>query len=354
LTVVYNVQFKPVFAGTRTIWTNAYSVSSGFGSLFQSYVGGANLSWTVPGAAVVPTLVSFSPGSGSGSARAFTAVYGSTAGGGDILATQVLMSGTGAWANSCFFGYDKFSNSFLLLNDAGTAWLGGIPPGSGSVSNNQCTILGAGSSATVLGNQLTVVYNVQFKPVFAGTRRIWTNAYSVSSGLGSPFQSYVGGANLSWTVPGAAVVPTLVSFSPGSGSGSAQAFTAVYGSTAGGGDILATQVVVSGTGTWANGCFFGYDKFSNSFLLLNDAGTAWLGGIPPGSGSVANSQCTISGAGSSATVLGNQLTVVYNVQFKPAFAGTKTIWTNAYSVSSGLGSPFQSNVGGANLSWTVN
>jgi hypothetical protein len=69
---------------------------------------------------------------------------------------------------------------------------------------------------------------------------------------------------------------------------------------------------------------------------------------------VANNQCAILGAGSSATVFGNQLTVVYNIQFKPAFAGTKTIWTNAYSVISGLGSPFQSNAGGVNLSWTVN
>jgi hypothetical protein len=46
--------------------------------------------------------------------------------------------------------------------------------------------------------------------------------------------------------------------------------------------------------------------------------------------------------------------VVYNIQFRPAFAGTKTIWTNAYSKSSDLGSAFESNVGGVNLSWSVN
>ena len=358
LTVGYNIQFKAAFAGAKTIWTNAYSVSSGLGSAFQSNVGGVNLTWTVTGGApVIPTVVSFSPQSGVGISQAFTAVYSSTVGGGDILATQVLVSATGSSANSCYFGYDKNSNSFLLLNDAGNAWLTpGAARGSGSVSNSQCTVLGSGSSATISGNQLTVGYNIQFKAAFAGAKTIWTNAYSVSSGLGSAFQSNVGGVNLTWTVTGGApVIPTVVSFSPQSGVGISQAFTAVYSSTVGGGDILATQVLVSATGSSANSCYFGYDKNSNSFLLLNDAGNAWLTpGAAPGSGSVSNSQCTVLGSGSSATISGNQLTVGYNIQFKAAFAGAKTIWTNAYSVSSGLGSAFQSNVGGVNLAWTVN
>jgi uncharacterized repeat protein (TIGR01451 family) len=357
-TVVYNIQFRPAFTGTKTIWTNAYSKSSDLGSAYESNVGGVNLSWTVTGAApVVPTVVSFSPASGSGSSQAFTAVYSSTLGGGDILSTQVIVSASWAWANSCFFGYDTASSKFLLVNDAGTAWLaGGAPPGSGSVGNSQCTLLGAGSSVTISGNLFTVVYNIQFKPAFAGTKTIWTNAYSKSSDLGSAYESNVGGVNLSWTVTGAApVVPTVVSFSPASGSGSSQAFTAVYSSTLGGGDILSTQVIVSASWAWANSCFFGYDTASSKFLLVNDAGTAWLaGGAPPGSGSVGNSQCTLLGAGSSVTISGNLFTVVYNIQFRPAFAGTKTIWTNAYSKSSDLGSAFESNVGGVNLSWSVN
>ena len=334
LTVVYNIQFKSAFAGWKTIWTNAYSASSGMGSPFEPAA-----SWSVPGTPVTPTLVSFSPQSGNGSSEMFTAVYSSALGGGDILSTQVLVSATGSFANSCFFGYDKGSNSFLLLNDAGNDWLTpGASPGFGSVSNRQCAILGSGSSATIFGNQLTVVYNVEFTISFYGLKMISTNAYSARSGMGSPFQA-VG----SWTVPRSTVVPTVASFSPQSGGGSSQTFTGVYSSPLGGGDILSTQVMVSASGFPANICYFGFDKGSNSFLLLNDTGNAWLlPGAPPGSGSVSNSQCTILGAGSSATISGNQLTVVYNIQFQPAFAGVKTIWTNAYSVASGFGSAFQS------------
>ena len=54
-----------------------------------------------------------------------------------------------------------------------------------------------------------------------------------------------------------------------------------------------------------------------------------------------------------ATVSGSQLIVVYSVQFQTSFAGAKTIWTNAYSVSSGMGSPWKSSFNSTNLTYTV-
>ena len=76
--------------------------------------------------------------------------------------------------------------------------------------------------------------------------------------------------------------------------------------------------------------------------------------MAPGSGSVSNSQCTLLGGGSNATISGSDLVVNYSVQFNDGFAGPKTICNHAYSVSSGLGSPWASAVYSANLSWTVN
>jgi len=356
LTVTYNIQFQPGFAGEKTIWTNAYSASSGLGSAWQSNTGGVTFSWTIGSPApIVPTLISFTPQSGSGLSQAFTAVYSSSAGGGDIVATQVLINSSMASAQSCYFGYAG-GNQFLLLNDAGTAWLPTtITAGSGSLTNSQCTILGSGSSASISGNQLTVIYNIQFQAGFAGQKIIWTNAYSSASGLGSAWQSNTGGADFSWTIgsSSAPTAPTLVSFAPVSGSGLTQAFTAVYSSSAGGGDIFATQVLINSSMASAQSCYFGYAG-GNQFLLLNDAGTAWLPTtITSASGTLSNSQCTILGSGSSASIAGNQLTVIYNIQFQAGFAGQKTIWTNAYSSASGLGSAWQSNTGGANFSWAV-
>ncbi len=224
VTRTYNIQFQAAFAGEKTLWTNAYSASSGLGSTWPSTL---IFSWTVSTATpIVPTLVSFSPASGSGSAQAFSAVYSSAAGGGDIDSVELLINSVFNSPHSCFLGYSK--GQFLLLNDAGTAWLAAISAGSGSVSNSQCTLLGSGSGLSVSGNQATFVFNLQFQAAFAGQKSMWTNAYSASSGLGSAWPST---QSLSWTVSTSAPV------------GSVQAFTAVYSSTAGGGDIDAVQIL---------------------------------------------------------------------------------------------------------------
>jgi alginate O-acetyltransferase complex protein AlgJ len=149
----------------------------------------------------VPEVISFSPPMGTGPSAIFAAVYASAAGGEDVMSTQVVIADSLASRAACYFGYDRRRNQFLLLNDEGKAWLpNGVPPGSGTLSNGQCTISGLGSSAGVSGNQLIVTYHVEFKKGFAGPKRIWTNAYSDESGLGSPWQSNVGGAALQWNI----------------------------------------------------------------------------------------------------------------------------------------------------------
>jgi hypothetical protein len=333
-TLVFNIQFLAAFAGQKTVWTNAYSASSGLGSPWPST---QTFSWTVGTAsAIVPALVSFSPASGTGSSQAFTAVYSSSAGGGDINAAEVLFNTSFAFPHSCYVLYSN--GQFLLLDDAGTAYLPGISPGAGSSTNSQCTLLGAGSSVSVSGNQSTLVFNIQFLAAFAGQKTVWTNAYSASSGLGSPWPST---QTFSWTVGTAsAIVPALVSFSPASGTGSSQAFSAVYSSPAGGGDIDAAEVLFNTSFAFPHSCYVLYTN--GLFYLLNDAATAFLTGLSPGSGSSSNSQCTLLGAGSSVSVSGNQSTLVFNIQFLAAFAGQKTVWTNGYSASSGLGSPWPS------------
>ncbi len=58
-----------------------------------------------------------------------------------------------------------------------------------------------------------------------------------------------------------------------------------------------------------NACYLAYDQANNVLYLVNDAGTAlsWL--VLNGSGSLGNSQCTVSGAGSPATGNGTALTL---------------------------------------------
>jgi hypothetical protein len=154
--------------------------------------------------------------------------------------------------------------------------------------------------------------------------------------------------------PDTGIVPTLISFSPSAGLGVSQIFTTVYGSSAGGGDILSTQVMINGVMSSSNACYFGYDVGRNEFLLLDDTGKGWLPkGVRPGSGSIGNQQCSINGAGSSVVTAWDRMTVTYDIRFNPQFSGNKTIWTNAYSVQSGLGSAWQSSLGNMKFAWTV-
>ena len=156
---------------------------------------------SLPKSDAVPSLTSFSPASGSGLNAVFTETFTSPAGPGDILSAQVVVSNTLVPRHSCFFGYDKTRNEFLLLKDEGDGWLPtGVVPGSGSVQNGQCTLLGQDSSVVTSGSNVTLTYHIQFKPSFSGDKTIWTNAYSVSSGKGSPWVSKAGDRELTWQV----------------------------------------------------------------------------------------------------------------------------------------------------------
>ena len=87
-----------------------------------------------------------------------------------------------------------------------------------------------------------------------------------------------------------------------------------------------------------NSCYVQYLPASNALYLLNDAATAWLGPITPGSGAtLQNSQCTLNGTGSSVTSIGNILTVNSSLTFRPAFSGGKTVYLFGYTASSSTG-----------------
>ncbi|MBZ5621906.1 MAG: hypothetical protein LAQ69_24745, partial [Acidobacteriia bacterium] len=69
----------------------------------------------------------------------------------------------------------------------------------------------------------------------------------------------------------------------------------------------------------------------NTVYLANDAGTDWLGHVTLGqSGSLQNSQCTVSAAGSSASGSGTNLTLNLALTFQTAFSGARNIYMEVY------------------------
>jgi hypothetical protein len=89
-----------------------------------------------------------------------------------------------------------------------------------------------------------------------------------------------------------------------------------------------------------------YNQSQNSLSLLTDAGTSPGTTIGPGSGTQQNSQCILSGAGSSVATVGNLLTLTLALTFQAAFQGSKTVYMQAAN-SAGM-SAWQ-----AEGSWTV-
>jgi hypothetical protein len=63
--------------------------------------------------------------------------------------------------------------------------------------------------------------------------------------------------------------------------------------------------------------------------------------MAPGSASsLANSQCTLSGSGSSVSVSGITRTITLGITFSPSFAGTKTVYMQT-NTSEGLDTGMQ-------------
>jgi hypothetical protein len=133
----------------------------------------------------------------------------------------------------------------------------------------------------------------------------------------------------SWNDTGDPSAVEVMSLTPNSGTGASQAFTAVVRDGDGASTISFAELLVNAGLSGFNGCFIHYDRASNVFFLLNDAGTGWFGLIGGSAAQVQNSQCILTGTGSGGTSAGSNLTITYNLQFKSSFAGAKQVYMQA-------------------------
>jgi hypothetical protein len=136
--------------------------------------------------------------------------------------------------------------------------------------------------------------------------------------------------------------PNSVSFFPSSGSGSEQEFVATYFSPGG---VMAvhslTLFVMSGIapGTrseWsADQCILTYRVSSGVIQLVEDSGGKFLSTTATAetAQTVSNSQCSVLGSLSSATIAGNSVTVRLFVAFTAAFTGPKQLYLSADSTA---------------------
>ncbi len=297
--------------------------------------------------ATPPTADSASPNTGSGFGATFTFKYTSASGFGALNDMFALFNSGISGANGCVVYYDRATNGFFLFNDAGSAATGPLAPGAGTtLQNSQCTLTGTGSSVSGLGGTLTMNLNLSFSNSFAGIQTIYMFAF-INGGLNSGWQNRGWQNRGTWTVPGGAQPPTADSVTPGSGSGSSQSFVVNYSSPSGFANVVDAHVAFNATLSGANACWIVYDKASNGYLLVNDAGYGYTGPLAPGANAtIQNSQCALNGVGTSVSGASNTLTLTLNVKFL-GFSGAKNIYMYAGD-SAGRNSGWQTRG-----SWTV-
>jgi hypothetical protein len=236
-------------------------------------------------------------------------------------------------ADGCAIIYDPATNRMYLYDNAGTALepTGVTPASSGSASNGQCTLNGAGSSFSTNGNNLTWNVALTFSDTFLGGKYVILNAAGKSAS-----SSFV--VEGTWT-PFSAGTPTVVSLSPSSGTGQTQIFEAVYSDPNGFPNLTGVGMIFNTSLTTANGCAIVYDPATNRMYLYDNAGTALepTGVTPASSGSASNSQCTLNGTGSFFSVSGNDLTLNVALTFSDSFVGQKNVYLYAAGLNGNSG-----------------
>jgi len=270
------------------------------------------------------------PASGTGLAQSMSFTFNDPRGWQDLDVVNILINNFLDGRNACYLAYSRTAGVLYLLEDNGGTLSPGLAPGaSGSVSNSQCTVAGAASAASGSGNTLTLTLNMSFSAGFAGNKILYLAARDLEGG-NSGWQA-LGTWQVPYTPSGTIIVGNFTPARTAAPSGTAQTLTALLSDSKGAGDFGVVNLLVNNFIDGRQACYLAYAAASNSLLLVDDAGDA--GGPFAGSmtlnGSAAtiqNSQCAVSGTGSSAVKNGNNLTLALNVTFKSAFAGNHIVW----------------------------
>ena len=138
-------------------------------------------------------------------------------------------------------------------------------------------------------------------------------------------------------IPVAQIAPTPqpAGVSPASGLGATQTLTFTFTDPAGYSDLYVLDVLISTFLDGQTACYFALaptGATTGYLYLVDDAGDGGYAGPPmplPSSGVVQNSQCSISGTGSSISASGTTLTLTLAVTFLPSFAGDKAVYMAA-------------------------
>ena len=295
------------------------------------------------------SAASAGPASGSGTSQTFTFTFSDSSGYQNLKVVDVLINAALDGRQACYLAFTPSGatgGSLFLVDDAGDAggpYQGMLLPGSGSISNGQCTINGAQSSVSGGGNSLTLTLAITFSASFTGNKVVYLSAQDQSS-TNSGWQA-LGTWGVPFTPSGTIAVVSLVPARVPA-SGTAQTLTATLTDSKGAADFGVVNLLVNNFIDGRQACYLAYVASTNSLALVDDAGNAagpFAGSmvLNGAAATIQNSQCSVSGVGSSAAKNGNTLTLALNITFKAPFAGNRVIWVAGRDAADGNNTDWQ-------------
>ena len=311
--------------------TNLVNLSGGGSSPASSQI------LTTFGSAGFAQAILASPAGGSGSSQVFTFTVTDPNGWQNINLVDVIANQYLNGVNACYMAIvpgSASSGTVLLVDNAGDA---GGPfaavsvPGGGSGQNSQCSIAGGTSAISGSDNTLQVTLSLTFSSAFSGVRTIYVAA---QNGLGNAGWQ----ALATWTVPAAAAAtgPGVAGMTPQRNSLTfGRTYTFTFSDTNGWQDLAVLDVMVNAALNGLHACYFAFvatGQTSGALYLVDDAGDAGGPFAPlalPGSGTVSNSQCSISGTGAYVSAIGNTLNLILPITFSEAFGGNRLVYLAA-------------------------
>ncbi|HLX44891.1 MAG TPA: SBBP repeat-containing protein [Bryobacteraceae bacterium] len=316
-----------IFVGGQTNSTNLPLQTP-----IQSSNSGGSIGWvarlgvTAP-PAEVPSVISVTPASGSGNTVTFTAQYADSLGPAKLTSVALLVNGSASTSFGCYVSYSPASGTFALASDDATTSTTVIP-GGGSAANDQCTLVGTGSSVAVSASNLTLTIALAFGTGFPGNKSVYLYAQDSVANTG-----WI--ALGAWTVTVPAPQPSAVSVSPNANSGSTQTFQFVFTDTQNPSNIIAAAMLFAPSlASFTNTCYVVYDAVRATVQLEYDNMTGASSKPVTSSATLQNSQCSVGAT--SAVISGLSIIVTLTISFSGTFSGVQNIFMYA---SEGNGTP---------------
>jgi Beta-propeller repeat len=275
--------------------------------------------------AQLPAVVSVSPASGNGNTATFTAQFSDTAGATALVNVALLVNVSASTSFACYVSYSLSQNQFTLENDVPSTGGSPVIPGGGSAQNDQCALLGSGSSVTLSGTLLTMTVSLAFQNGFAGNQTVYLYAQDANVNTGWIAKGTFG-------VTAAPAQPFNVSVSPNGNTGSSQTFQFVFSDSQNPANLTATAMDFGrSSSTLTNSCFIVYDALEATVQLEYDNLEGSNTKPITSTAVISNAQCAIGAA--SATVSGLSIIVTLNITFSAAYSGLENIFMYASDLS---------------------